>query len=64
VKIVAKHALSKAKTHMSKPMDVEPVVFMAAIANAKHSARKRRRIWRGFTQGDIMAKPEMKRMPA
>ena len=37
---------------------------MAAMANTKHSARKARRIRRGLTNGDIMRKPEMKRMPA
>lgn len=64
MKIVAKQALSKANTVMSRPMDNTPEVFMAAMANTKHSARKARRIRRGLTNGDIMRKPEMKRMPA
>jgi hypothetical protein len=45
-------------------MDTVPVVFMAAIAKAKQSARKANKISRGFAMWDIMAKPEMKRMPA
>lgn len=64
VKIVAKQVDSKAKTVMSRPMDTVPVVFMAAMAMAKQSARKANKISRGFARGDIMAKPEMKRMPA
>lgn len=64
VKIVAKHALSNAKTIIKRPIGKEPEVFMAAMANAKQSARKVRRIRRGLTRGDIMRKPEMKRMPA
>ena len=64
MKIVAKQVDSKAKTVMSRPMDTVPVVFMAAMAMAKQSARKANKISRGFARGDIMAKPEMKRMPA
>lgn len=62
--MVAKHADSKAKTVIRRPMDAVPEVFIAAMEKVKHNSRKRSRMRRGLMSGDIMAKPEMKRMPA